>query len=311
MRYSIHPADTIEITILVDNYSDLLLGENTPPVYRPVLPDGQTLLAEHGLSFLIRISSEGKKHSLLMDAGASEIALLQNAERLGLNRDEIEEIVISHGHFDHIGALNHILRSSPHRIPVHLHPAAFARRRKKYPDGTYTDLPTLNRDGITHDGAILSMSAGSSLIMNQYALLTGEIERQTSYEQGSPNLEAEADGRFVIDPFCDDQSLILHLKDRGLVIISGCAHAGIINSVRYAQKITGIDQIHAIIGGFHLSGPYFRTIIPQTITDLQEIDPRYIIPVHCTGWEAQTAIARTMPERFLLSTVGTRFHFEA
>jgi len=305
----IHPADSVDITVLVDNFTDFLLVENTPVIHRPLLPYGQTLFAEHGLSFLIEVTTGEKKHTILMDAGASDSALLKNAEILHKNLDEVEEIVISHGHFDHIGALLQVLRLSSCRIPVNMHPGAFVSRRKKRPDGTYTDLPSLNRDEITHTGGILSLSTGPSLIANKSMLLTGEVERITSFEEGSPVLEAKEQGEYVKDPFRDDQSLILHLKNHGLIIISGCAHAGIINSVRYAQKITGIDTVYAIIGGFHLSGPYFREIIPQTVAALQEISPKYIVPMHCTGWEAQTHIAKTLPDQFILSTVGTRFHF--
>jgi len=114
-----------------------------------------------------------------------------------------------------------------------------------------------------------------------------------------------------VDSFRDDQSVIINLKDQGLVVISGCAHAGIVNSIRYAQKITGVPRIHAIIGGFHLSGPYFSKIITPTITDLESINPAYIIPMHCTGWEAQTLFAKKMPDKFILSTVGTKYVFTA
>ena len=309
MTYPIMPVDKVSITVLVDNFTDLLLVENNSLIHRPLLSYGRTLFAEHGLSLLIQVTSAEKVHTILMDAGASESALVSNAEILKVNLDDIEEIVISHGHFDHIGALKQVLRSSSCRLPVHLHPAAFNERRKKRPDGSYTDLPVLHKDDLTHTGAILNLSAGPSFICNQQILITGEVERTTSFEKGSPVLEAKEGGNFIVDPFRDDQSLVLNLKHHGLIVISGCAHAGIINSVRFAQKISGIDKVHAVIGGFHLSGPYFRNIIEPTITDMQKIAPDHIIPLHCTGWEAQTQFAKAMPDRFVLSSVGTRFDF--
>lgn len=309
MIYPLKPVDGLDITVLIDNYTDLLMVEETPLISRPILSYGKTLFAEHGLSFLVRILSGGKTDTVLMDAGTTETAFTQNAEILRVDLDEISEIVISHGHFDHIGALFHVLHQSSCRIPVHIHPAAFSMRRKKRPDGTYTDLPSLSQDEVTHAGGILSLSEKPSLIINQKLLLTGEIERTTPFEQGSPVLEAMEKGAFVKDPFRDDQSVILHLKGKGLIIISGCAHAGIINSIRYAQKITGINTIYAIIGGFHLSGPNFRNIIPDTIAALRELNPVHIIPMHCTGWQAQVAIAKALPDAFALSTVGTTFHF--
>jgi len=309
MTYLLRPVDRLDVTVLVDNYTDLLMVEQNSLIRRPLLSDGKTLLAEHGLSFLIQVRSGEKIHTILMDAGATETALIENAKTLGISLDEISEVVISHGHFDHIGALFCVLRQSSCRIPVHLHPAAFAMRRKKRPDGTYTTLPSMTADEVTHAGGILSLSREPSLIANQKILLTGEVERITPFEQGSPVLEAREGDLFVKDVFRDDQALLIHLKDRGLIVISGCAHAGIINSVRYAQKITGIDTVYAIMGGFHLSGPYFKNIIPDTILALQEIKPACIIPVHCTGWEAQVSMAQAMPHAFVFSTVGTTFHF--
>jgi 7,8-dihydropterin-6-yl-methyl-4-(beta-D-ribofuranosyl)aminobenzene 5'-phosphate synthase len=309
MIYSIKPVESVDITVLVDNYTDLLLAEESKHISRPALPQGMTLFAEHGLSLLIRVRSGEKVQSVLMDAGATETAFIQNLKVLGIDPDEICEIIISHGHYDHTGALYSVLRQSSCRIPVHIHPAAFALRRKRRPDGTYTNLPSIMQDTVTHNGGILSLSTDPSVLADQMVLITGEIERTTSFEQGSPVLEAMEENRYVKDSFRDDQSVILHLKEKGLIIISGCAHTGIINSVRYAQKISGIEKIHAVLGGFHLSGPYVKKIIPDTISALQEINPDYIIPMHCTGWDAQVCMAHAMPDAFVLSTVGTTFHF--
>ncbi|HOJ95231.1 MAG TPA: MBL fold metallo-hydrolase [Methanospirillum sp.] len=309
MSYSIKPVDSVDITVLVDNYTDLLLAEDTKHISRPTPSHGMTLFAEHGLSLLIRVRSGEKVQTILMDAGATDTAFIHNSKILGVDLDEICEIIISHGHYDHMGALYSVLRQSSCRIPVHTHPAAFSLRRKRLPDGSYTNLPSCMQDTVTHNGGILSLSTDPSVLADHMVMITGEIERTTSFEQGSPVLEAMEGNSFVKDSFRDDQSLIIHLKEKGLIIISGCAHAGIINSVRYAQKITGIEAVHAIMGGFHLSGPYFKTIIPDTISALQEINPDYIIPMHCTGWEAQVCMARAMPDAFVLSTVGTTFHF--
>jgi 7,8-dihydropterin-6-yl-methyl-4-(beta-D-ribofuranosyl)aminobenzene 5'-phosphate synthase len=183
-----------------------------------------------------------------------------------------------------MGALVSALGLSSSTIPVYIHPAAFAMRRKRLSDGSYTDLPALTEDAITDAGGILVHVQQPTGIGDETMLLTGEIERTTAFEQGSPILEVKEGDSFVRDVFRDDQSLIMHLKGEGLVIVSGCAHAGIINSIRYAQKITGVQKIHAVIGGFHLSGPYFKEIIPQTVAAFQQINPAYIIPVHCTGW---------------------------
>ncbi len=306
----LRPVDLIEITVLVDNYTDLLLSEETSLIHRPILSYGKTLCAEHGLSFLVRVRTGEQRYvTILMDTGSTTTALLENARQLGIDLNEIRAIFISHGHYDHMGALVSALGLSSSTIPVYIHPAAFAMRRKRLSDGSYTDLPALTEDAITDAGGILVHVQQPTGIGDETMLLTGEIERTTAFEQGSPILEVKEGDSFVRDVFRDDQSLIMHLKGEGLVIVSGCAHAGIINSIRYAQKITGVQKIHAVIGGFHLSGPYFKEIIPQTVAAFQQINPAYIIPVHCTGWEAQTSIATAMPHAFVLSTVGTTFYF--
>jgi 7,8-dihydropterin-6-yl-methyl-4-(beta-D-ribofuranosyl)aminobenzene 5'-phosphate synthase len=117
------------------------------------------------------------------------------------------------------------------------------------------------------------------------------------------------DGRWVVDPILDDQALVINIPDKGLVMISGCAHAGIINTVEYAKKITGISTVHAVLGGFHLTGPAFEPIIRPTIDEMKRIDPDYIIPMHCTGWNAINGFAREMPGKFILNTVGTTYRF--
>jgi 7,8-dihydropterin-6-yl-methyl-4-(beta-D-ribofuranosyl)aminobenzene 5'-phosphate synthase len=113
----------------------------------------------------------------------------------------------------------------------------------------------------------------------------------------------------VVDPFHDDQGLIINVKGRGLVVLSGCAHAGIINTVEHARKITGTEKVHAVMGGFHLTGPLFEPILLPTIDEMKRIHPDYIIPMHCTGWKAITQFAKEMPGSFILNTVGTTYMF--
>lgn len=302
-------SDSVEITVLVDNYTDSLLTSASPGVRRPVLKHGWFLVAEHGLSLLVRVTSGGKTRSILMDTGVSDLGLMYNARELEADLDAVEEIVISHGHFDHVGSLIPVLRTSSCRLPVHLHPGAFVSRRKRNQDGAYTLLPTLNREEVAHAGALLNLSREPSLIAERTALLTGEIERMTPFEKGSPILEVELEGSWRLDPFPDDQSLVLHVKDKGLIVISGCAHAGIVNSVQYARKITGVDRICAIIGGFHLSGADRQSVMLPTVAAIREMNPGMVVPLHCTGWEAQVEFRNAMPDQFVLNSVGTRYTF--
>jgi len=142
-------------------------------------------------------------------------------------------------------------------------------------------------------------------LVGERILVTGEVERVTSFEKGLPNAVLERDGKIEEDPISDDQALVIHLKAKGLVVIAGCSHAGIINTIFYAQKMTGIQKVHAVMGGFHLSGPYFEKIIEQTLGELKKIRPQFLSPMHCTGWKAIQQMSQAFPDEFILNSVGS------
>jgi 7,8-dihydropterin-6-yl-methyl-4-(beta-D-ribofuranosyl)aminobenzene 5'-phosphate synthase len=145
-----------------------------------------------------------------------------------------------------------------------------------------------------------------SFLLDAAVLITGEIDRTTGFETGFHGHEALRDGQWGPDPLIlDDQALIVRLRDRGLVVLSGCGHAGIVNTVRYARRLTGTDEIAAIIGGFHLSGPMFERVIEPTVDALAGLAPSLVMPAHCTGWKAVHRMASRFPEAFVMSTVGT------
>lgn len=156
-------------------------------------------------------------------------------------------------------------------------------------------------------GAVLKKSEKAEPIVGGLIYTTGTVERKTAFEKGFPWAEAKIDEDWVTDPFRDDQGLIIKLKGKGLVVISGCAHAGIINTVEFAKKITGTDRVHSVMGGFHLTGKLFESIIQPTIEEMKKIQPDYIIPMHCTGWKAINRFAEEIPGKFLLNTVGTTY----
>jgi 7,8-dihydropterin-6-yl-methyl-4-(beta-D-ribofuranosyl)aminobenzene 5'-phosphate synthase len=303
-------ADGVEVTILTDNYTDILQMQGSDDVRRLMVPPPRVPLAEHGLSCLITVRSGAERHTVLMDTGVSSACLFHNAGLLQVDFGAIEGIVLSHGHYDHFGGLNDLFLRLGRRVPVTLHPDAFLERRRNIPlAGRPTPLPRLDAASLTANGADLRMSEGPSLLASGLMLATGEVERTTIFEKGFPWAEACINGTWTVDPFRDDQGLVIKVRDRGLVVISGCAHAGIVNTVRYAQKITKTDKVHAILGGFHLSGPIFDPIIPPTVAAVKDIAPVMIVPMHCTGWKAVTQFAAEMPGQFVLNTVGTTYLF--
>ncbi|MGI0048656.1 MAG: MBL fold metallo-hydrolase, partial [Nitrososphaera sp.] len=141
-------------------------------------------------------------------------------------------------------------------------------------------------------------------------LATGEIARTNDFEKGFPNHYSEVEGEMENDPLIkDDQAIVLNVKNKGLVVITGCGHAGIINTLNYARELAGEDRIYAVIGGMHLTGGLFEPIIPRTIDELEKLTPRVAVPCHCSGLKAMTEIAKKMPEAFIQNSVGTNYVF--
>ena len=309
---SLMEVDRVEILTLIDNYVDILLPATDIVTRPPLAKEGNiladTLLAEHGLSLLITVYQGETKHTILLDTGYTKVGLLHNMERLGINAGNIEAIVISHGHMDHTGSLYAILDQLPARIPLVLHPGAFVHPRyTRSPDGAMRLWPqTLVQDDLEQQNVEITVSKTPTLIAEDMIMVTGEVERTTAFEKGMPNALLEKDGEYVQDPIKDDQALVINLAGKGLVVISGCAHAGIVNTVEYAKKLTGQNSIHAVLGGFHLTGPFFEKIHDETVAALKKMEPEVVMPMHCTGWKAIQKFQKEFASNFVLSSVGSK-----
>jgi 7,8-dihydropterin-6-yl-methyl-4-(beta-D-ribofuranosyl)aminobenzene 5'-phosphate synthase len=303
--------DRIEVLTLMDNYVDLLLGSTTvvtrPPKAKGGMISKDTLVGEHGLSLLVTVHEGGEKHTVLFDTGHTGIGVLHNVTHLGVDMGQIETIIMSHRHMDHTGSLWPILERLGRPIPLVIHPDAFLPSRYLLlPDGKKLRFPdTLNRKDLEQTGVQIVESRKPVAVAKGMILVTGEIERTTKFEKGLPNAYTEQDGELVKDEISDDQSLVIHLRGRGLVVISGCAHSGIINTLFYSRKIAGVDRLYAVLGGFHLSGPEFEPIIEATIDSMQEMNPRILVPMHCTGWKAVHRFEEAFPGPFVLNSVGS------
>ena len=309
---SLREIDRVEITVLVDNYTDLLLLQGSKVVKRGAVAPPDAFLAEHGFSCFIKTSERGEEHAFLMDVGISGTCLLNNADLLKVDLGKVEAVVLSHGHFDHCYALNKILGRLPKGVAVILHPEAFLNRRLNIaPLGMQVPLPSLEEASLRKAGLNIQRVREDSTLGSGQVLVLGEIERVTEFEKGFPWAEAEVGGKWVKDPFPDDRGVAFRVKNKGLVVIGGCSHAGIINTVKHAQKVSGTGKVHAVLGGFHLTGPLFDPIIKPTIDEMKKIGPDYIVPTHCTGWKAINEFAREMPDQFLLNCVGTTYVFES
>lgn len=256
---NIREADRLEVTILVDNYTDMLVTESTDICKRPLLPLPHILLAKHGLSCLIKIFAGAEEHTVLMDAAVTPSYLFHNARLLKVDLSELESIILSHGHPDHFLGLEELLKflneKGRKEIPLFLHPESFLERHLNIPAvGSHSTLPALDEGILKAARAIQIKSEKPAPLAGGLLYTTGEVERTTAFEKGFPWAEARFNGKWVTDPFRDDKGLVMKLKGKGLVVISGCAHAGTINTVEYAKKLAGTDKVYAVLGGFHLTG---------------------------------------------------------
>jgi 7,8-dihydropterin-6-yl-methyl-4-(beta-D-ribofuranosyl)aminobenzene 5'-phosphate synthase len=191
-------------------------------------------------------------------------------------------------------------------LPVMIHPEFWSRRRIRFPGLEPAELPATSRSALQEMGFSIVEQRQPSFLLDESVLITGEVDRTTAFETGFQGHEALRDGAWEPDPLIlDDQALVVSLGDRGLVVLSGCGHAGIVNTVLHARRLTGSATVAAIIGGFHLSGPMFERIIGPTVDALAELSPSLLVPAHCTGWRAVHQLATRFPEAFVMSTVGT------
>ena len=314
-------ADEVTVTTMVDNTFDALLtsadGVTRVPmgvgrVAAPQFAYGEAiagLRAEHGFSALVTVRSGNISSTLLFDAGASPDGLAVNAGRLGIDVGGLQGVVLSHGHYDHTGGLDGLARLRGRSgLPMTVHPAVWTRRRLQLPGGRDLAMPTLSRGALEREGFQVVERRQPSLLAGGI-LITGEVDRVTEFERGMPPQHQAWDGHgWRHDPLViDDQALVINVRGRGLVVVTGCGHAGVVNIIRHAMRLTGVSRLLAVIGGFHLSGPAFEPVIEPTVAALAELAPELIAPGHCTGWRAQHTLAAALPEAWVQSSVGTTY----
>lgn len=277
-------SETISITVLVEN-----------SVHR------QGLVAEHGLSF--HIQSGG--HSLLFDTGQTDLAVI-NAETLRLPLDRVEAIVLSHGHYDHTGGMPAMLEVVP-QARVYLHPAAFGKKFSQSPNGQLRPIGMSDCVAQTirqRAGGFIDTTTRTEILQGVFA--TGEIPRANTCEDtgGAFFLDAE---NTRPDPLVDDQALVIDLG-RSVVLLLGCAHSGVLNTLDHVRHLTGGKPVGAVIGGLHL-GSAREERIQQTITRLRDAQLEMLAPAHCTGCPATAKLWQAFPDLCRPAGVGTVFEF--
>jgi len=319
-KFKVKEADRVEILSLIDNSVDFLSAVNNQNVKsfrqwrwgRDIKEWGKAHVnlpfAEHGFSVLIRVFSRDKASCVLFDTGGSPNGMVENVERMGTNLSEVECIVISHGHYDHFGGLISAVKAvGKVDLPIIVHENMFKTRGSANAKGTVRQYPEFPIEKQLRPAQLVTTKK-PSLVADDMVCVTGEIQRKTSFETGYPQHKALVKDSWRSDPLMmDERAVVVNIKERGLVVLSGCAHAGIINTVTYAQQITGTERVYAVMGGFHLAGKTFENRIQPTIEELHRINPKLIAPSHCTGWKAMCAIAKTFPEAFVSNSVGNLY----
>lgn len=321
------PVDRLEILVLVDNATDMLSStpshvesETAGLMRRGIrMVAGKCLCcAAHGLSCLVTAHRGATRHTVLFDTGPEEYSFERNVTRLAADIGTVESIVLSHGHWDHAGAMLLALsmirnRNGGRRVPYYAHPGMFQSRAVKLPNGTIRrmeDIPSV--EALTAFGAEVIVTTEPQSLHDDMFFVSGEVPRVTLYERGYPGQVRLMDDGISWEPdelLIDERFLAINVADKGLVVLSACSHAGVVNVLMHARNSFPGVPLHAVMGGLHLSGPN-ETIIPQTVEGLRTFDLKTIAAGHCTGWRGLTALANAFGDKILApSAVGKRYTF--
>ena len=322
------PVERLDVLVLVDNVTDSL--STNPPDVRPELArlvalgmpawSGAAMaVAHHGLALLVTAHAGGSDRTVLFDTGPEGGVFARNAARLGADLAAVEALVLSHGHWDHVGGVVEALglvakaRGGAGGVPVHVNDGMFARRGMRLPSGAvlpFEDVPAPER--IAAAGGDVVSSAAPRLLADGRFFLSGEIARATAYEQGFPNhVRAAPDGAWEPDPLLlDERYLAAHVAGKGFVVLTACSHAGVVNVLRDARdRFPGVP-LHAVLGGLHLAGAGPEKAIAETVRDLAALGLARVAPAHCTGWRAVRALVDALGEGVVVpAAVGKAYAF--
>jgi 7,8-dihydropterin-6-yl-methyl-4-(beta-D-ribofuranosyl)aminobenzene 5'-phosphate synthase len=324
---TIKPADKVEIQVLVDNATDGLSttlsnveSEFAFATRRGLRASSGRCLccAVHGLSCLITVHSGATQRTVLFDSGPEDYAFERNTTRLGADLGKVESIVLSHGHWDHSGAMFLALgairaRNGNREVPYYAHPGMFRSRGMRSPNGSLRlldDVPGI--EDLTAQGAKVICTTEPQSFLDGLFYVSGEVPRVTPFEHGLPGQVRQTEDGKGWEPdelLMDERWLAVNIAGKGLVVFSACSHAGIVNVLTHARASFPGVPLYAVMGGLHLSGAN-EEIIPQTIEAIKAFQLSIIAAGHCTGWRAMGALGAAFGDKVVAPTaVGKRFVF--
>ena len=324
----LQPVDQLVVDIAIDNLSDNY--SSTPPHVSPEFNNviaagalelsGRTLCcAQLGLALVLTASIGNRHHKLLFDAGPEGALFLRNCANLGVTLTDVEAIAVSHGHWDHMGALldtlDHITRHNQGRqIPCHVNPGMFLERGARLTTGQIAPFqPVPTPEELAAHGAQVISRSDPRLLLEDCFYLSGEIPRVSSFEKGRPDhlCRRTVDQPWEPDPFIlDERFVAVNVHGKGLIVFSACSHAGIVNVLLHAHQVCADIPLYGVLGGLHLAGAAMERLIPDTMAHLQQFALQQIMPAHCTGWRALYALVHAFGESVVTPcAVGSRFTF--
>jgi len=263
------------------------------------------LLGQWGFSAFIEVIDQNNDaHHIVFDAGIKKQALLFNIKALKMDLSSLEFIVLSHGHRDHTSATVELVKKSQRKVKVLVHPYTFLPRfRIKKKRREYIGIPKGEHEAdiLKTGGQIKAVTKPTEIVPG--VTTSGEIKRTNPFEKITWKVVTIIEGKQVMDKVPEDQALFINIEKRGLLVIVGCAHAGIINTLDHALAVTGAKKLYGFIGGTHLINPREHRL-NETIKRLKEYDLKLIAPSHCTGYKGMIALSQTFPDAFVLNYTG-------
>jgi 7,8-dihydropterin-6-yl-methyl-4-(beta-D-ribofuranosyl)aminobenzene 5'-phosphate synthase len=325
---SLTVVDSLAVEVITDNVSDTYVSKTLFAVSEfanVVLGgakeiSGETLLAANlGYGLRLRSRVGDTEHVLLFDTGTEGAIFIRNCRNLALDLGEVEEIAVTHGHWDHMGALPAAIeaivkRRGRNSVTVHVNPGMFNERGVLLKGGTIFPAANVPKPAeMQAMGARVVNDGDERLLLDGHFYYSGEIPRVTSFETGRLDHLCRKDNEeeWRPDPYLmDERMLVVNVRDLGLVVFSACSHAGIVNVCTEVRRLFPDTPIHAVMGGLHLGG-VMEHLIPETVEGLKPFDIGYIITGHCTGWRALHALADAFGDRVSQSAVGTSYLFDS